>query len=300
MRIYLSSIAPQIILDLYNIRDDLKLNVLQPFVFRNNQGIDATLWSAMKGITNSIFLDSGTFELFNKSDLYDVEECFNKYALSLDSLHGVFDLYANFDPDYKSNDRFIVNLSFQNRLEEMGFMPIPVMHSKDDEEIEFYLKSKYDLIAISAQVVNRLSSKSINMIVDRFNAVGKRVHLLGIGSYAKLKDSNAWSCDCSSFIRWAASGRAIFFSEIQQKEVTLSFSSHNKNGVSNSDYYNNLNNKPLRDEYENFIAYEVGFDLNDVAADTSKLVMLNALYLKLREEVITQRQKDRSIQFGVW
>ena len=215
MRIYLSSIAPQIILDLYNIRDDLKLNVLQPFVFRNNQGIDATLWSAMKGITNSIFLDSGTFELFNKSDLYDVEECFNKYALSLDSLSSVFDLYANFDPDYKSNDRLFVNLSFQNRLEEMGFMPIPVMHSKDNEEIEFYLKSKYDLIAISAQVVNKLSSKSINMIVDRFNAVGKRVHLLGIGSYAKLKDSNAWSCDCSSFIRWAASGRAIFFSEIQ-------------------------------------------------------------------------------------
>ena len=300
MRIYLSSIAPQIILDLYNIRDDLKLNVLQPFVFRNNQGIDATLWSAMKGITNSLFLDSGTFELFNRSDLYDVEECFNKYAISLDSLSGVFDLYANFDPDYKSKDRFIVNLSFQNRLEEMGFIPIPVMHSKDNEEIEFYLKSKYNLIAISAQVVNRLSSKSINMIVDRFNAVGKRVHLLGIGSYAKLKDSNAWSCDCSSFIRWAASGRAIFFSEIQHKEVTMSFSSHNKNGVPNSDFYNNLNNKSLRDEYENFIAYEIGFDLNDVAADTSKLVMLNALYLKLREEVITQRQKDRSIQFDVW
>ena len=300
MRIYLSSIAPQIILDLFNIRGDLKLNVLQPFVFRNNQGIDATLWSAMKGITNSLFLDSGTFELFNRSDLYDVEECFNKYALSLDSLSGVFDLYANFDPDYKSNDRFIVNLSFQNRLEEMGYMPIPVIHSKDDEEIEFYLKSKYSLIAISAQVVNKLSSKSINMIVDRFNAVGKRVHLLGIGSYAKLKDSNAWSCDCSSFIRWAASGRAIFFSEIQQKEVTLSFSSHNKNGVPNSDYYNSPNNKYLRDEYENFIAYEIGFDLNDVAADTSKLVMLNALYLKLREEVITQRQKDRSIQFDIW
>ena len=138
------------------------------------------------------------------------------------------------------------------------------------------------------------------MIVDRFNAVGKRVHLLGIGSYAKLKDSNAWSCDCSSFIRWAASGRAIFFSEIQQKEVTLSFSSHNKNGVPNGDFYNCPDNKSLRDEYENFIAYEIGFDLNDVAADTSKLVMLNALYLKLREEVITQRQKDRSIQFGVW
>ena len=300
MRIYLSSIAPQIILDLFNIRGDLKLNVLQPFVFRNNQGIDATLWSAMKGITNSLFLDSGTFELFNRSDLYDVEECFNKYAISLDSLSSVFDLYANFDPDYKSNDRFVVNLSFQNRLEEMGFMPIPVMHSKDNEEIEFYLKSKYDLIAISAQVVNKLYSESINMIVDRFNAVGKRVHLLGIGSYAKLKDSNAWSCDCSSFIRWAASGRAIFFSEIQQKEVTLSFSSHNKNGVPNSDYYNCPDNKSLRDEYENFIAYEIGFDLNDVAADTSKLVMLNALYLKLREEVITQRQKDRSIQFGVW
>ena len=182
----------------------------------------------------------------------------------------------------------------------MGFMPIPVLHSKNSEEIEFYLKSKYNLIAISAQVVSKLSSKSINMIVDRFNAVGKRVHLLGIGSYAKLKDSNAWSCDCSSFIRWAASGRAIFFSEIQQKEVALSFSSHNKNGVPNSDYYNSPNNKSLRDEYENFIAYEIGFDLNDVAADTSKLVMLNALYLKLREEVITQRQKDRSIQFGVW
>ena len=73
-----------------------------------------------------------------------------------------------------------------------------------------------------------------------------------------------------------------------------------KNGVSNSNYFNSSANKSLRDEYENFIAYEIGFDLNDVAADTSKLVMLNALYLKLREEVITQRQKDRSIQFDIW
>ena len=70
-------------------------------------------------------------------------------------------------------------------------------------------------------MISRLSSKSINLIVDRFNAVGKRVHLLGIGSYAKLKDSNAWSCDCSSFIQWAASGRAIFLSEVQQKEMAL-------------------------------------------------------------------------------
>ena len=73
-----------------------------------------------------------------------------------------------------------------------------------------------------------------------------------------------------------------------------------KNGVPNGDFYNCPDNKSLRDEYENFIAYEIGFDLNDVAADTSKLVMLNALYLKLREEVITQRQKDRSIQFDIW
>ena len=33
MRIYLSSIAPQVITDLNFIRPDLRLNVLQPFVF---------------------------------------------------------------------------------------------------------------------------------------------------------------------------------------------------------------------------------------------------------------------------
>ena len=300
MRIYLSSIAPQVITDLNFIRPDLRLNVLQPFVFRNNQGIDADIWRSLKQITNSLFLDSGTFELSRQCGLYDVEECFNKYALSLDSLSSIFDLYANFDPDYKSNERLIVNLSFQDRLEEMGFMPIPVLHSRDEEEITYYLNSKYELVAISAQVISKLSSKSINLIVDRFNAVGKRVHLLGIGSYAKLKDSNAWSCDCSSFIRWAASGRAIFLSEVQQKEMKLSFSSHDKNGNHNSDYFNNTANKAVRDEYEDFINYELDLDLNDVAADTSKLVMLNAFYLKWLEDVITQRQKDRSIQFDIW
>ena len=104
MRIYLSSIAPQVITDLNFIRPDLRLNVLQPFVFRNNQGIDADIWRSLKQITNSLFLDSGTFELSRQCGLYDVEECFNKYALSLDSLSSIFDLYANFDPDYKSNE----------------------------------------------------------------------------------------------------------------------------------------------------------------------------------------------------
>ena len=82
--------------------------------------------------------------------------------------------------------------------------------------------------------------------------------------------------------------------------MTLSFSSHNMNGDPNLDYFNNPANKTVRDEYENFIAFEIGFDLNDVAADTSKLVMLNAFYLKWLEDVITQRQKNRSIQFDMW
>ena len=123
---------------------------------------------------------------------------------------------------------------------------------------------------------------------------------MGIGSYAQLKDSNAWSCDCSSFIQWAASGRAIFLSEVQQNEMKLSFSSHDKNGNPNHDYFNNPANKAVRDECENFIACGIGLDLNDVAADTSKLVMLNAFYLKWLEDVVTQRQKDRSIQFDIW
>ena len=42
--------------------------------------------------------------------------------------------------------------------------------------------------------------------------------------------------------------------------------------------------------------HELDLDLNDVAADTSKLVMLNAFYLKWLEDVITQRQKNRSIR----
>ena len=38
----------------------------------------------------------------------------------------------------------------------------------------------------------------------------------------------------------------------------------------------------------NPLLYELDLDLNDVAADTSKLVMLNAFYLKWIEGVITQ------------
>ncbi len=89
---------------------------------------------------------------------------------------------------------------------------------------------------------------------------------------------------------------AVFIISFEKSVPIISFAS--------GKYSNSFSPPPVPKskiyEYENFIAYEIGFDLNDVAADTSKLVMLNALYLKLREEVITQRQKDRSIQFGVW
>ena len=118
MRIYLSSIAPQVINDLNFIRPDLRLNVLQPFVFRNNQGIDADIWRSLKQITNSLFLDSGTFELSRQCGLYDVEECFNKYALSLDSLSSIFDfsffrsnsMVFSPTPGISSNSDFMVLL----------------------------------------------------------------------------------------------------------------------------------------------------------------------------------------------
>ena len=47
MRIYLSSIAPQVITDLNFIRPDLRLNVLQPFVFRNKE-VGSLLWTSQR------------------------------------------------------------------------------------------------------------------------------------------------------------------------------------------------------------------------------------------------------------
>jgi hypothetical protein len=44
-----------------------------------------------------------------------------------------------------------------------------------------------------------------------------------------------------------------------------------------------------------FINYELDLDLNDVASDTSKLVMLNAFYLKWLEDVITLTLPPKSM-----
>ena len=66
---------------------------------------------------------------------------------------------------------------------------------------------------------------------------GIKVHLLGCASYNHLIAAKyAWSCDASSYGRWASFSKLIYFSKSKNKEITLSIREKDKSGRVNEDY----------------------------------------------------------------
>ena len=261
-----------------------------------------------KGIYNTLACDSGTYVInsrnlivnINGNKCKKVEDYFMNYVSLLKKYYKNFVLYFNFDIMFNGEMSFTINKDYQERLENMGFSPVFVIHNFNNPiEVNYVLNKKPEYVAIASAVLKGKEFDNVLPYVKQFYDNGIKVHLLGCASYNHLIAAKyAWSCDASSYGRWAGFNKVIYFSKIMNKEITLSISKYSDDGKLNKDYMFSEKNKCLLDEYRDFISPLL--PLNRVCAGGKYLTMANAYYMKVLEKIVTDYQKANGVELDRW
>jgi len=159
---------------------------------------------------NDAILDSGAYSINNSGATnlnFDGFKCFCK-SLPKDLFKFIISYDEVFTPGgFEKNHRNLI------KLKEAGVVTIPVIHDYKGEkfnEIGFYLKNGYDLIALG-WAKNKI--KNFPKAVKRIVKNGRKVHLLGVTSYNRLKDLPVHYCDSSNWTAAVTYGYIYFWNE---------------------------------------------------------------------------------------
>jgi hypothetical protein len=115
-----------------------------------------------------------------------------------------FDVYFNFDTNF-SNHGFSHNIVNQNKMEQAGLKPVPVIHNIYDREIDYYVKSgKYDYLALGSSQVTNFNDLAYAVYRIKKGNPSIRIHWFGGSRYDWLCQLPVASCDTTS---WAAMGK---------------------------------------------------------------------------------------------
>lgn len=287
MRMYLSSMTYESLMRLYELRPDVRVHILRSYM-NDGPGTFKILANQPPNVL-SVACDSNTYHITTSG---------NEHSLDLETYldfgktnNQFFPIMFNFDIEH-GDDGTEACWENQYELERRGLPVVPVIQNLE-YEVPHVIESGYELVAIGATRFKKMDA--INQaLADMFPI---KTHLFGVGSLAKLHGTLAWSADCSSFGKWIASGRLIWFDENTGKEVAFATSKYNKKGKVNDDYIRDHDLGPL---YEEWLWNELGVEIEDMLVDSTLKLAVNAFYFWELEQRITQSQKDAGIDFDVW
>lgn len=267
MRLFQSSITAKTLLNLKELCDDVKVNVLRSYLVDGPGTID--ILNNARHCIDMLVLDSGTWSMNQGKHQFSIDV--HTYAGFLKSNSHLFDEYFGFDPVHgdEGTEDSIAN---QIILERLGFRPIPIIQNINTE-VEYYCERRddYDIVAIGSTGQKKFSD--IKNAVNTLYENGIKVHLFGIGSYKKLVDLPVWSSDCSSFAQWIKAGRLIYFDG--KKEVTFSTARFNKSGKLNKDF---IEISPHKDAYEEWLWEGLKLTLDKVIHKNEMKMVVNSYY----------------------
>ncbi|MBR4634397.1 hypothetical protein IKO50_05660 [bacterium] len=319
MRIYISDLSLGMIQDIRKKTDggsiDFNPNVLYPYAHTgsgsNNVELRKLIDVSGEGYYDSLMLDSGTYVMHQKeikeNIKFDYNNGANKYIDFVSIVGKFLDFYINYDVSYGYVEDGLVipynqefNTHYQELLESKGLNPIYVMHSVSYEEFKYILDKKYKFVSISSAILNSKDFEQANKIVSKLYDKGIKAHLLGCASYNRLKNTKAWSCDASTYGRWASFGKMIYFSENEGREIRLSISEFNSKDEPNKDYYLLRKNQKYVLEYEDYIYPALGLTVDSIVGDVTggNLLQANAYYMYTLENKINKIQLDKGIDFS--
>ncbi len=289
MRLFQSSITAKSLLLLEEYRPDVKINALRSYLVDGPGTID--ILANAKHCINMLILDSGTWSM--NQGKHKEKISLKTYADFLKGNSNFYDAYFGFDPvhgDEGTED----SIESQIYLESLGFYPIPIIQNLK-AETKYYCERKdyYKIVAIGSTRQKKFDDikRSVNILYEN----GIKVHLFGIGSYAKLIDLPIWSSDCSSFVQWVANGRLIFFNG--EKEISLSPSRCSNSGKENKDFIETSN---FRDAYEDWICESFGIPIDKFLYKHDMKIMANSYYYWELEKKIQKIHLEKGFVFDIY
>ena len=211
MNLYLSSFTIEALTEYNLLFPDEKLNVLLSYAYRN--GNYYHFLNTHRDKINSLILDSGTYTK-NKSTNIGLTESirFEGYKAYLKSFDCAYDYYFNYDRNFSPEGVF-ENLYYQTRLQDCGHFPVPVVHDYNRSELYFYLYNERYSSETIALGFAKDKLKNIERLSWEIYDCGKKVHVLGVSSYNKLKETPIAYTDSSSWMQYSNYGQIRFWNE---------------------------------------------------------------------------------------
>ena len=303
MRMYISSV-PRKILEKFTERwPDEKVDVLRSFVLEPEETTDIALYRP--ACISSLILDSGTFSINDNPDLAD-ESTVNHYREYLRNYRSKFDFYFNYDISFDGNDHInwemqrILENPYPNPADNQPSKSVPVIQDLADVPKYCKLKGDYPLVAIGSGANKKV--KPLKDAVKKLYDAGIKVHLLAIATYDVLHDIPAWSCDFTSFLRWATFRRVCFFDQDENQEYVFSTKEFVKSGKDNVRYLFD-GDEEYADKYGAWLAQKGFDDLFDIDfdKDIDTIMLANIWHYKELARIITEEHKDvHKFDFDEW
>lgn len=267
IKIYLSSFDYTIMKEYKRLKPESELNILLSYATTNYNYYKMIIEE--RHLISSLILDSGAYTLNNADSTNQKEislESFKDYCLVLKDK---FDFIFNFDEDF-TRSGYEINKRNQEILEKAGVQVVPVVHDykgRESKELNEYIKS-YDLIALGFSD-DKKNSKVLKNTVQKIKDAGKKVHLLGVSSYDRLKDLPADYCDSSNWAQAQVFGFMYYWDESDKAnnpEKKFRFNDYEPRLADNIPYFEDFSR---RDEVEAYLKNELGIKYRDLYGHNS-------------------------------
>ncbi|WP_156900620.1 hypothetical protein [Maridesulfovibrio bastinii] len=289
MRMYLSSMTYEALLRLHELRPDVKVHILRSYL-NDGPGTFKVLLNMPPNVL-SVACDSNTYHITTNDNEHNQD--IETHAHFVKNNSSFYPIMFNFDIEH-GDDGTEACWENQYELERRGLNIVPVIQNLE-YEVPHVIERGDELVAIGSTRMKKMDE--INDATDELYRNNICTHLFGVGSMAKLLGTKAWSSDCSSFGKWIASGRAIWFDEVSQKEISFAFRKYNKKGKMNPDY---IREHILGKKYQEWLWEHLGVEIEDLFNDHNLKLAVNAYYFWELEQRVTQSQKDAGIHFKHW
>ena len=224
IKIYLSSFDFNVLQEYRARFSDAEINILLSYGTTNSDYYKMIV--KHRNLIDSLILDSGAFSLNNIKGDNGKPITFEGFVEYCKALKDNFDFIFNFDSDFNL-DGYETNYRNQLKLENNGIPVVPVVHDYIGEkttELDEYL-SKYDLISLGKSK-HKNNKKILSDTVLKIKQAGKKVHLLGVNEYDRLKDLPVDYSDSSNWAQGQIFGFMYYWNvknEPNDPEKTLRF-----------------------------------------------------------------------------
>jgi len=290
MKIYNSSKSVDIVKRYKRLFPDTKINVLRNFAVRDNDV--ALLCKRFRSNIGGLILDCGTWTLNQAASAATSEITVEKYITFLSTAAKYFDFYFNFDSNFEP-EGFEENYANQLKIEESGFVPVPVVHDIGGKEIQTYIKKGYRRVALGSKQIRTLAS--LNKAMSKFAGTGIKIHLFAQTSYNLLANAPIHSCDTAMWAREGGWGKIRYWNPLkkgQNKTDRIYMEEYIPTGATNGITFSKYQYKK---EFEEYLWNTFKLQLDDLIGKDRSInkQLVNTHYFVQLEKIITEIHKKK-------